>query len=270
MVRLGLGQPNAGLLNVAGGLADRLHAGIIGIAVAQPLSIVYGDGYVSGEVIDQDHEALAKEITEAEAEFRSVLQNRVGSLEWRSEISLLSSSGYLARQARCADFLITGVDRSGGLFNFPRSVDVGDLIMQAGRPVLIVPDSVTKCAFERAVVGWKDTRESRRAVLDALPLLQRAPHVAIVEIADEQELPAADVRLKDVAAWLKRNDVEAETVTVTASGDDAAQLKAIAEGQRADFIVAGAYGHSRLREWALGGVTRDLLLHADRCSFVSH
>ena len=120
------------------------------------------------------------------------------------------------------------------------------------------------------VVGWKDTRETRRAAFDALPLLKKAAHVAVVEIAAEEELAAAGTHLDDVVGWLKRHGVVVVSLAAPSTGDDATQLNAIAEEHGADVIVAGAYGHSRLREWVLGGVTRDLLLRADRCSLVSH
>ena len=124
--------------------------------------------------------------------------------------------------------------------------------------------------LEQVVVAWKDTREARRAAFDALPLLKKAAHVTVVEIAAEAELAMARVRVEDVVGWLKRHGVVAEALTLPSLYEDAGRLNAIAEQRGADVIVAGAYGHSRLREFVLGGVTRDLLLRADRCSLVSH
>ena len=80
----------------------------------------------------------------------------------------------------------------------------------------------------------------------------------------------ARLRVGDVAAWLARHGVSALSQTVLAKGDDAVQMAAFADEAAADVIVAGAYGHSRFREWVLGGVTRDLLLQTERCVFVSH
>jgi nucleotide-binding universal stress UspA family protein len=81
-----------------------------------------------------------------------------------------------------------------------------------------------------------------------------------------------DVRthLQDVVGWLKRHGIEANAVAAPSTGDDATGLKAIAQEQRVDLIVAGAYGHSRVREWVLGGVTRDLLLRGGPPALVSH
>ncbi len=64
--------------------------------------------------------------------------------------------------------------------------------------------------------------------------------------------------------------MSAETLAAASAGDDAAQLNALAQERDAGVVVAGAYGHSRLHEWALGGVTRDLLLRTERCSLLSH
>ena len=269
MVHLELGRSNAGLLQIAADLAARFHASVIGIAACQPLQVIYGEGFVSGDLYEQDRQELDKEMKAAEAEFRSALQACAATLEWRSAVTFALLSDYLAREARSADLVITGV-ASGDLFDASRSVNSGDLVMRAGRPVLVVPATTGKVKLERILVGWKDTRETRRAVSDALPLLKNAAHVAVVEIAAEDELTAARSRLEDVAGWLKRHGIKAECLASPSTGDDATALYAVAQDQGADLIVAGAYGHSRLREWALGGVTRDLLLRANFCSLLSH
>ncbi len=120
------------------------------------------------------------------------------------------------------------------------------------------------------MIAWKDTRETRRAVLDALPLLQQAARVSIVEATGAEDMADARSHVADVAAWLGRHGVAASGQTVPSDGGDAAQLDAFARDHGADLIVAGAYGHSRVREWALGGVTRSLLMHGSRCSLLSH
>jgi nucleotide-binding universal stress UspA family protein len=270
MVHLQLGHANTGLLRATSDLADRLNADVMGIAACQPLRAVYSDGYVSGDIIEQDREELEKEINGAETEFRAVMGKRGGNLEWRSTVTFKPLADYLADQARCADIVVTGVDHSGSIFDTSRHVDIGDLVMQLGRPAVIVPTAAEKVRFERVLIAWKDTRESRRAVLDALPLLRKANHVVVCEIASEEGMEAARQHLADVVGWLKRDGIAAKSIAVQSTGDDAARLDAVASDWAADVIVAGAYGHSRLREWALGGVTKDLLLRAARCAFVSH
>jgi nucleotide-binding universal stress UspA family protein len=269
MVHLELGRSNANLLRIAADLAERFDAAVIGVAACQPIQMVYGDGFVSGEMIEQERAEVALEMKKAEAEFRSALSARAAKLTWRSTEVFAPLADYLAREARCADLVVTGV-ATGDLFDASRAVNTGALVMQVGRPVLIVPAAVTELKLGRVLVGWKDTRETRRAVADALPLLAQATHVAVAEIAIEDEMAEARARVADVAGWLLRHGINAEPVVARATQDDATRLSGLAQEQDADLIVAGAYGHSRLREWALGGVTRDLLLRTDRCSLVSH
>jgi len=270
MVHLTAGSSNAGLLRVAGTLADRFQSGVIGIAACRPMQIVYADGYVSGDLVEQDFKDIAEEIATAEAEFRAALQTRSNRLEWRSMTSFDSLSDYLAREARSADLIVTSVDRKSSVFDTSRHVDIGDLVMRVGRPVLVVPTAAEKVGLDRILIGWKDTRETRRAVVDALPLLKKAAFVTVVEIAAEGDLVLARRHLAQVVEWLHHHGVAAESIASVSTGQDALRLGEIAQLQNVDLVVAGAYGHARLREWMLGGVTRDLLLHTDRCSLVSH
>lgn len=269
MVHLELGRSNAGLLQIAGDLAERFHASVVGIAACQPVQMVYSGSYDSGAEFELDRVEIAKDMKAAEAEFLAELKPRGVTVDWRSAVSYHYLSDYLASEARCADLVITGL-ASGDFLDSSRAVDTGDLIMQAGRPVLIVPTAAARLELAHVLIGWKDTREARRAVADALPLLKQATQVSIVEIAAADDLAAAHQHVEDVVTWLRRHDIETQASAVLSTGDDASALYAIGQDKGADVIVAGAYGHSRLREWVLGGVTRDLLLSANRCSLVSH
>ena len=269
MVHLELGRPNLGLLKITAELAERFRAGVIGIAARQPLQLVYGDGYVSGDLYQQDRDETIQQLIAAEAEFRTALQRSVKFIEWRSAQTYADLAHYIANEARGADLVLTGVAR-GDFLDGSRAVDTGALVMQTGRPVLIVPTSASTLTLDHALIGWKDTREARRAVSDALPLLKHASRVSVVELAGKDDLADAAKRAQDVAAWLGRHAIKADSSAQLTTGDDATALYAIGQDTGADVVVAGAYGHSRLREWVLGGVTRDLLLSANRCSLVSH
>ena len=270
MVHLELGRPNAGLLRVAGDLAERFNASVTGIAVCQPMRVIYSEGYVPNDLIAKDRAERETELATAEAEFSESPCGRAGHREWRGAITEEPLFDYLCHEARSADLVVTGVDRNASFLDNTRHLDIGDFVMHVGRPVLIVPAVPDQHKFDRVLVGWKDTRETRRAIPDALPFLKLAAHVVVVEITGEPELAEARPRLDDVLQWLARHGVAAEAVAAPSTGEDAHQLHALALEHRADVIVAGAYGHSRLREWVLGGVTRDLLLRAGRCSLVSH
>ena len=95
-------------------------------------------------------------------------------------------------------------------------------------------------------MAWKDSREARRAVADALPLLRLAKNVTVLEAASKAAQSRAHDRVVDVARWLESHDITAEPVTTTLSGSDAADLYAEMIERGCDFLVAGAYGHSRI------------------------
>ena len=268
MVNLELGQSNAALLQLTGGLAERCGAAVIGIAARQPIATIYGDtAYIAPEVIQEERDETDKEMRDAEAEFQAlILGNRKHM--WRSDVSFERPSDYVTREARRADLVLTS--RPLRTLSDATRVSTAELVMQAGRPVLVVPPASTDLELRHVLVAWKDTRETRRAVWDALPLLKLAGMVSIVEVAAEPDLPAARSHVADVVAWLERHDIACTGEAAPATGDNAEQLSAIAVEKGADLIVAGAYGHSRVREWALGGVTRDLLLRATLCTLLSH
>ncbi len=270
MVHLDVGSSNAGRLRVAVDLADRYQASVVGIAGCQPMQVVYADGYVSGELIEDDVKAKEKEIAAAEEEFRGAFQKRSNALEWRSAVTIDPLSDFIACEARSADFVITGVDHNKSAFDASRHVELGDLVMRIGRPVLVVPEAVGKIGFDRVLVGWKDTRETRRAVADALPLLRKATFVSVVEIAPDNERDQARRHLDQVVEWLKRHGVAAQSLVGASLGRDSRHLAEIGREQKIDLMVAGAYGHNRVREWMLGGVTHDLLTRPESCAFVSH
>jgi len=268
MVHLELDRSNAALLQVALDFARRFDSEVIGVACCQPMQAYYAEGF-SGDLVEQEQRGIDEAIAAAEAEFRSALSSRVERVGWRSSAAYGPVLEFLAHEARAADLVLTGVAR-GDVFDSSRAVNTGELVLEVGRPVLVVPVEARELRLEQVLVAWKDTRESRRAIADALPLLKQAARVTLGTIAAEEDLAVARARLADVAHWLARHGVVADQVAGPAIGDDANALWALAQDLGADLIVAGAYGHSRLREWVLGGVTKNLLLSKDRYSLVSH
>ncbi len=268
MVRLAVGRSNTGVLRCATDLAERLDARVFGVAVCQPSPLVYGDGYVDGTMIEQERVELERELKVAQAEFDHALQGRNLRAQWQGKLAFQPLAEHLVALSRGADLIITAAaeDRQDSA----RHLDVGDLVMQAGRPVLLVPADAGVVSLSRALVAWKDGRESRRAIADALPLLRRATHVLVAEMAAEGDLPDARARVADVAAWLGLHGVTAQPQAMLLGKSVSHALEDLANDHGSDLLVAGAYGHSRLREWALGGVTRDLLLPAHRCALLSH
>jgi nucleotide-binding universal stress UspA family protein len=146
-------------------------------------------------------------------------------------------------------------------------VSPGDFLLTSGRPVLVAPPQVDTLSARCIVVGWKDTREARRAVRDSLPLLATADEVFVIAVGTETALESA----QDVAAYLARHGIErTTTLKLEPAGSIAEEILNTAARVGADLVVSGAYGRSRLREWTFGGVTRELLGHAPVCCLLSH
>jgi len=268
MAHLGLRQSNTELLRVAADLGTRFDARLVGIAACQPMEFAYGDGYFGSEALAACRDELESELRAAEIEFREAVKGSGATLEWRSSYTTDALPYYLASEARCADLIITGA-ATADPFDSARHASVGDLVMRAGRPVLVVPPGGARMPFDSIVIAWKDTREARRATVDALPLLALAKHITILEIDEKTDCPTALARVQDVAQWLALHDIMAAALAAPSHGDTASQLDGLLTEQRCDLVVAGAYGHNRLREWAFGGVTHDLL-KGGRCALLSH
>ncbi len=275
MVQLELGQTNAGVLRVAVDLARMFDAHVTGLAVRRPIEVGYGDGFIYGDAIvaagfvDQGKAELDAEAKAAEAAFQTAFADRPTRIDWRSITTFANLADLVAAESCAADIVITHM-AAGELLDATRRVDTGDLVMQSGRPVLIVPPEAAGLTLDHVMLAWKDSRETRKAAAAALPMLKKATQVTLVGLAAADAMPATVARLKQVIAWLGHHGIAAKKLAVEATGDDAAQLAALAHDHAADLIVAGAYGHSRLREWALGGVTRDLLMRNTRCALVTH
>ncbi len=269
MVHLHIGHSNTAVLHTARSIAEHFNAEVIGVMVGQQTQMIYGKGYAALDFFDREDKQLEKNISEAEKLFRDAFKGYSRKIEWRSTITREPMANYIAAEARCVDIIITGISPSD-FYEGPAGVTAGEIVMQSGRPVLAVPVVTEKFMLDNILVGWKDTREARRAVADAMPLLRLAKQVSIVEIADEADLVRANMRLHDVANWLRRHDIAADYLASPSVEDDSTQFISIAKQKNANLVVAGAYGHSRLHEWALGGVTNELLQRAEFCCLLSH
>ncbi len=269
MVCMRVGRPNVEALAVAAGLAERFGSRIVGVAARQISTHANVRGAGPFEPHDYDPRKFAEQASAAEEEFRTALSG-VETLDWRMQMTFGPACEYVADEARCADLVIAPIDVRDRTFFPSGQAEVGDLLMRLGRPILTAPAGAAGFRFGRALVCFKDVREARRALADSLRLLQAMTHVDVVEVVESGAVEDAERRLSDVKAWLARHGVEAACEARPARGGAAKQLQALARERDADLIVAGAFGHSRLREWAFGGVTQELLLRGDRCVLSSH
>ncbi|SFK27508.1 universal stress protein [Methylocapsa palsarum] len=270
LVHIDLDQNNDARLRVAGDLAERFGARVIGVAAqAEILPVFYtADGYAAGFVAEDNLADIKKRVQQAEERFRAALTGRVKQLEWRS--SLEDPSEFIAEQSRAADLVVIGKTPSDETQEPLDQISPSDLIGHIGRPLLIVPHDVKALTAERVIVAWKDTREARRAAFDALPFLKRAQQVIVYEVDENRDPAEAQRHVDDVAKWLGGHGVNAAGRVEPLRDSPALQLEALAKKEGADLIVAGAFGHGKLREWILGGVTRDLLGQSSCCQLLAH
>jgi nucleotide-binding universal stress UspA family protein len=183
--------------------------------------------------------------------------------------SSICRSRWSRGESRAADLVIIGNERET---KDPfRALDPGSLLLKAGRPVLVVPKVVSSLSLRRVAIAWKDAREARRAVLDALPFLQKADSVVIVEVSEDGDTNRSGHPVGDVARYLARHGIEIVTEQARpAKASATEELLRLIRDDDIDMIIAGAYGHSRLGEWVFGGVTRGLLARSPVCCLFSH
>ena len=255
---------------LAGALADTFGARLIGAAAGQfvvPVYAPFGEGFVAmqPEVIDAARAQVTQQIEAAQTAFRTAAGAR-SATEWRFS-DTVEPLDFIAEQARAADLIVVGRTEKDEIADMTLGLTPSDIVMTAGRPVLVVPPGVDRLSAKRIVLAWKDTREARRALTDSLPLLKLAEEVFVTGAGDEN----APADVPDVAAFLTGHGVTAKPVTeAITDGRPAAALLRVAQRVNADLVVAGAFGHSRMREWVFGGVTRDLLDSATIPVLFSH
>jgi len=253
-------------LHAAVDLARMFDATLIGVGVEMLQTYSDPYGLLGGDWVIQLQSLVEDDLKRAEATFRAKTAGL--KTEWTSIETFPSRA--LARRARAADLIVAGGAPLGFEGNY-RAADPAELVMLSGRPVLVAPPKPGKFHGRAVVVAWKDTRESRRAVADAMPFLTAADQVLVVECCHKDDVADARANTADVVQHLRRHGVEAVGRAIATQPDRVSmELQTTAQEIGADLIVAGAYGHTRLGEWAFGGVTYDLLHFPESFVLLSH
>ncbi len=259
MVCVDFDEPSKERIGVAAELATRFNAVLIGVA-GWPLR--KSDMPVRSEVdFPPAEESLQAKIAEELERLGQMFRRRAGAtprgIEWRSSAHFPNE--VIANEARAADLVILGRDPLHD--DAYHTFDPGAVILACGRPVLVLPRGINRLQTSRVLIAWKDSREARRAVCDALPFLKGAGNVIIAAIGPQDLEIQSREQIVDLANYLGCHGVVIGAKIATSARDaDGQVLLRIADEQRVDLIVAGAYGRTRLSEWIFGGVTRDLLI----------
>jgi nucleotide-binding universal stress UspA family protein len=255
-------------LETAVALARKLDAMLIGVGaeMIQTLGLAEANGFADSTWIADLQNLVEENLCAAETAFRA----KTGGLKTAWLLLEERPALALARVSCSADLILAG----GSPLKFidaDRMAPTAELVLMSGRPVLVAPPGGGEFRGEAVVVAWKDTREARRAIADALPFLQMAQDVVVQEVCGDKDLADAEVHTLAIVEYLKRHGVAARAkATVAPTARATVELNATADGIGADLIVAGGYGHSRLGEWVFGGVTRSLLQSPERFVLLSH
>jgi len=241
-------------------VAETFEAHLAGVAFAYD-PVVPGAvmGGVPPEFIESQRSESEKAAKAAIARFEAAAKREGISFETRRlNASLAGAADELSRIARRFDIVVVGQanrDRVG-----PAEVVDEGVLFESGRPVIVVP-FIQKAGLtlDRVMVCWDGSRAASRAIADAMPFMQKAKKVEIVIVASKaakaDEAPGADL-----AEHLARHDLDVILKRITSPDIDVAStiLSYVADSN-ADMLVMGGYGHSRLREFVLGGVTKAIL-----------
>ncbi|MBZ9708564.1 universal stress protein [Mesorhizobium sp. ESP7-2] len=256
LLALDIDSHAAALIKLGVDLAKHFDARLIGISAADvPPPVVAAEGVVfDGEIMMRQREHIERRLEELRIEFESIAGETVNT-EWRGAIG--NPTRLLIKTARMADLIVTGSPHGASVGNVHRTVDLGNLLLHAGRPLMAAAIGAEHLLVNRILVAWKDTREARRAVAAAIPILSLAKEVGVITVDD---VANDDMwkSLADVTAYLCYQGVKTRAEILPWKTSDWT-IGDIANALHVDLIVSGAYGHSRLTEWAFGGVTRSLL-----------
>src|SRR5229473_757450 len=255
-----------GILEFAGILAQEHGARLISVFMQPEPTVTPAETFARGKGMQSTIEVHQAQLERIEADHRAQFEDIVRrhgirpESEWRS---LPYFSSEVAVHAYYADLVVIARPESAGETAGPPGL-AESLVLSSGRPIILFPPRGTVSQVRRILVAWNATRESIRAVADAMPLLAKAEAVEVL-VVDHQRRPEGHGQEPgaDIAHHLARHGAHVEVRRVSSGGKDVGRLllsQAAAFG--ADLLVMGAYGHSHLREWMFGGVTRTVLYEA--------
>ena len=260
VVNLSVREDGGNVGDYAVSVADALGAHIAGIAfLYDPIVPISGTGYIPAEIIDTqvaDNQDAAKAAIDR---FNAATARTGVSAETVTLSASAAGAGdQFARIARRFDLAVVPQAE-------PKGGSVEELIaettlFESGRPMIVVPYiQKSPLKLDRVMVCWDGGRQAARAINDAMPLLAKAGRVEVVIVANEPG-KQDEIEGADIGKHLARHGLKVEVKRITAGKIDiGAALLSHAADNATDFFVMGGYGHSRLRQFILGGVTRSIL-----------
>ncbi len=269
LVQIDRDKRHSARLELAVNLAKRHEAHLVGLFAyaSLPMTYPYPEGFLGIDELLQRYEKAAREDA---GKLRAEFEHRAGlaglSREWRMEEDGIPP--VLATRARYADFVVVSQSAQDSSGSGKSDYLAEEVVVASGAPTIIVPRAGrVDRPLDRVVIAWNGSRESSRAVRDALPILRAVEEAVVFSVnPDHDHLPGAEI-----ASHLARHGVKTDVRHTVATDIDVgdAILNAVSD-HGADLLVMGAYGHSRLREFVFGGATRHILRHMTVPTLLSH
>jgi len=270
IVNLGAGKSGKIVGDYAISVASRLEAHITGIAIAfVPDNQAAGTALIPVEKIEalqRDNEAAAETVVDW---FAAATARAGVSTEKRILRVNMSTADQFGRIARRFDLAIVGqVEPDGSPI---QAMILESTLFESGRPMIIVPYvQTTPLKLDRIMICWDGSRPATRAIADAMPFLKRAENIEVVSVTSERG-KQDEIEGADMGHHLARHGFKVEVTRIMRGELDVEDvLLSHAADSDADFMVMGGYGHSRLREFILGGVTRSILRTMTVPTLMSH
>jgi len=257
IVNLSVTKNDSAVANYAASVAAALQAHLTGVAfIYDPIVPISDGGYIPAEVIETqraDNEAAAESAIKS---FTAATDRAGVSAEPLAlNASLAGAADRLARMARCFDLAIVGQGQSE--MSTMEHIIGEAVLFDSGRPMIMVPYiQMAPFKIDNVMICWDGSRAAARAVADAIPILSKSSHVEIVSVTNEPG-KQDEIEGADIGRHLARHGLKVDVHRISGGDIDVGDaLLSDAADSSADFMVMGGYGHSRLREFVLGGVTR--------------
>jgi nucleotide-binding universal stress UspA family protein len=265
------GSANADVaVDLAVQMCRKYGAWLTGLYVSRPVEF---EGRVERWITPEVREMLNRAQAETAGGIEAGFRERAGANGFDGPLEWIALDGQpnaaLARQARYHDLLLLGQ------FSDPadagRPVRAEDLVLRAGKPLVIVPNNYVVRPFsEYAVVAWDGSRPSARALSDAMQILETKARIDLVCVTSSEE-ERAPRSAPQIVRHLERHGVDARQIVLKASREGVGgTILGYCEENAPDVLVMGAYNHAKLREDLFGGVTRHVLQHLNVPVLMSH
>ncbi len=266
--------PDSGI-EYAVAMAALLQTQLSAVAFEIEVEVPGGSNFIADrllglpELLDAEYQKSADnarrllEVFETAAKASAVLGETIVERSLNSQIAEI-----LVDHARLRDLVIIPVGDADGIDHLYAE----RIVFGAGRPVMVLPEPRQGIApkLDNILIAWDSSRPAARAIADAIPLLQRARTVRAVTVTEDKDITTSRPA-QQLARHLKMHDVMLEIDSVSAAGREIGDVLADhASSHDADLLVMGAYGHSRLRDFVLGGATKSMLARPPLPLLLSH